>query len=310
MSQSKPFDTVLNSVVGVSLTDWAAYLAGKIAVPLTGAVREDDTDISDQAFSDKVFVIDGPTPYLIHLEFESSSHLKVPARLHEYNSRLTHGSGKPVYSVLMLLRPRAAASDQTGHLVLPGVINDPIHTFRYTVVRVWEESVETFLNAGPAFLPLALLTNEADRDFANAFERFRDRLSRPDIPRILAKDMVGYAYTMCGLRYSPSQIRRFFMGIRNIMEDSETYQELLQECTAKAEAKAEAKVEAAVEAAVLVHEKARSRTLLLKQGGKKFGPADAGTEAAVNAIDDLDRLDRLAVALLDVTTWAELLAVE
>jgi len=30
----------------------------------------------------------------------------------------------------------------------------------------------------------------------------------------------------------------------------------------------------------------------------------------VNAIDDLDRLDRLAVALLDVTTWTELLATE
>lgn len=294
MSQSKPFDTVLNSVVGVSLTDWAAYLAGKIAVPLTGPVREDDTDISDQAFPDKVFAIDGPTPYLIHLEFESSSQLKVPARLHEYNSRLTHGSGKPVYSVLMLLRPRAAASDQTGFFAVPGVIKDTIHTFKYTVVRVWEESVETFLNAGPAFLPLALLTNEADRDFADAFERFRDRSSRPDIPRILVKDVVGYAYTMCGLRYSPSQIRRFFMGIRNIMEDSETYQEILHEGEARG----------------LVREKARSRALLLKMGGKKFGPADAGTEAAVNAIDDLDRLDRLAVALLDVTTWAELLAVE
>lgn len=303
MSKGKPFDTVLNSVAGVSLTDWATYLAGKIAIPLTGPVREDDTDISDQAFPDKVFAIDGPTPYLIHLEFESSSHLKVPARLHEYNSRLTHGSGKPVYSVLMLLRPRATASDQTGHLVLPGVVNDPIHTFRYTVVRVWEESVETFLNAGPAFLPLALLTNEADRDFAAAFDRFRDRLSRPDIPRILVNDVVGYAYTMCGLRYSPSQIVRFFMGIRNIMEDSETYQELLQEGMPKGMAKG-------MQQGRLEGEKARSRLLLLKQGGKKFGPADADTEAAVNAIDDLDRLDRLAVALLDVTTWAELLAVE
>lgn len=86
------------------------------------------------------------------------------------------------------------------------------------------------------------------------------------------------------------------MGIRTIMQDSETVQELLQEGEARGEA------------AALVREKSRSRALLLKQGTKRFGPADAATEAAVNAIDDLDHLDRLAVALLDVTTWAELLA--
>jgi len=44
-------------------------------------------------------------------------------------------------------------------------------------------------------------------------------------------------------------------------------------------------------------------------GAKRFGPADPPTEAFVNAIDDLDRLDRLELALLDVSAWAELLAV-
>lgn len=296
--KGKTFDTTLNTLVDLGLTDWATYLAGKVGVPITGAVGDEDSDLSDQAFPDKVFTVAGPTPYLIHLEFESSSRLGVPGRLHAYNSRLTHKFDKPTYSVLVLLRPRAAASDQSGSLELPGVINDIIHTFRYTVVRVWEESVETLLNAGPAFLPLALLTNEAASDFGAAFDRFRDRLSQPDIPRTLVRDVAGHAFAMCGLRYSADQLRRFFMGVRKIMDDSTTVQELLQEGAAKAEA------------AALVREKARSRALLLKQGTKRFGPADAATEAAVNAIDDLDHLDRLAVALLDVNTWVELLATE
>ncbi len=93
------------------------------------------------------------------------------------------------------------------------------------------------------------------------------------------------------------------MGIRNILEDSETYHELVQEGMAKG-------MQQGMQQGRLQGEKARSRILLLKQGGKKFGPADAATEAAVNAIDDLDHLDRLAVALLDVTTWTELLATE
>lgn len=291
-AKSKTFDTTLNSIVELSPTGWATYLAGKIGVPVTGAVGDDDTDISDQAFPDKVFAVDGPIPYLIHVEFESSSHLGVPRRLHEYNSRLTHGSGKPVYSVLVLLRPRAAASDQTGRFVAPGIVGDTIHTFSYTVVRVWEESVDSFLAAGPAFLPLALLTDEANANFASAFERFRARLSRPDIPGIMLKDVAGYAYTMCGLRYTRDQIRSFFMAIRTILQDSDTVQELLEEGEAKG----------------LEQAKTRARAVLVKQGRKRFGGSDAAAEAAVNAIDDLDRLDRMADALLDVTTWAELVA--
>lgn len=61
MSKNKPFDTVLNSVVSVSQTDWAAYMTRKIPIRLTGPVREDDTDISDQAFPDKVVTVDGPS---------------------------------------------------------------------------------------------------------------------------------------------------------------------------------------------------------------------------------------------------------
>jgi hypothetical protein len=298
MSQpkSKTFDTTLNSLVELSPTGWVNYLAGKIGVPVTGTVSDDDTDISDQAFPDKVFAVDGPIPYLIHVEFESSSHLGVPARLHEYNSRLTHGSGKPVYSVLVLLRPRAAASDQTGRFVVPGIVGDTIHTFLYTVVRVWEESVDSFLSAGPAFLPLALLTDEANIDFASAFDRFRARLSQPDIPGIMLKDVAGYAYTMCGLRYSPNRVRSFFMAIRTILQDSETVQELLEEGEARGIARG------------LERAKTRARALLMKQARKRFGGSDAGAEAALNAIDDLDRLDRMAEALLDVTSWAELLA--
>ncbi len=92
------------------------------------------------------------------------------------------------------------------------------------------------------------------------------------------------------------------MAIRTIMQDSETYQEILQEGLAKGQALAEAEG--------LERAKTRSQTLLLKQGTKRFGTPDAATEAAVNAINDLDRLDCLAVALLDVSTWTELLATE
>lgn len=58
---------------------------------------------------------------------------------------------------------------------------------------------------------------------------------------------------------------------------------------------------------------ARGRTdeakkILLRQGGKRFGPADARMRTAINAIADVERLEQLTERLLDVSSWDELLA--
>ncbi len=63
----------------------------------------------------------------------------------------------------------------------------------------------------------------------------------------------------------------------------------------KAEGKAEGKVEGA-------------RAVLLRQGRKRFGEPDAATVAAVEAISDLARLERMSEAIFDVPGWKELLA--
>jgi hypothetical protein len=81
----------------------------------------------------------------------------------------------PVHSVLVVLRPKANATDQTGALELTGADRTPFLTFRYTVVRVWQETVAGLLAAGPGLAPLAIRTNEAAADLDGVFERFRDR---------------------------------------------------------------------------------------------------------------------------------------
>ena len=56
--------------------------------------------------------------------------------------------------------------------------------------------------------------------------------------------------------------------------------------------------------------KRHARQTLLRQGQSRFGPADAETRAAIEAIDDLDRLDQLLELdrMLKATSWDELLA--
>jgi hypothetical protein len=52
---------------------------------------------------------------------------------------------------------------------------------------------------------------------------------------------------------------------------------------------------------------AQARQTLFRQGQKLFGPADDATEAALNAIDDVQKLDELSERILDVGSWQELL---
>jgi hypothetical protein len=49
-----------------------------------------------------------------------------------------------------------------------------------------------------------------------------------------------------------------------------------------------------------------ARRILLILGQKRFGPADESTMANLNAIDDVQKLDKLIDRVLDVGNWQEL----
>jgi len=51
-----------------------------------------------------------------------------------------------------------------------------------------------------------------------------------------------------------------------------------------------------------------SHRLLLRLGEKRFGAVGEAIEAELRAIRDLDRLERLAIAILTTNSWEELLA--
>lgn len=51
-----------------------------------------------------------------------------------------------------------------------------------------------------------------------------------------------------------------------------------------------------------------AQTILLRQGTKRFGPPTARTWRRIASITSIERLERLAERLLDVTSWQELLS--
>lgn len=281
---SKPFDATLNTLIDAHLADWAAFLSARAGVP-NGPVTPLDTDLSATLQADRLFRVDGSSPAVLHLELESSGRLGIPGELLRYNVAAWAVSDLPVHSVLVLLRPKATASDLTGTLELSGASGMPYLTFRYTVVRVWLETVDTLLAAGPGVAPLALLTNEADADLAAAFGRFRQALRAAQVPDSVERGLLGSTFVLCGLRYDPARVEALYRELSMTLEDSTTYQLILGR-----------------------GEVAATQRLLLLQGQERFGSPTPSTEAALRAVTDRGRLERLVRRVLTATDWSDLLA--
>ena len=56
------------------------------------------------------------------------------------------------------------------------------------------------------------------------------------------------------------------------------------------------------------HGPPEERAILPRPGRKRFGPLSPGAEAALAGITAIERLEALSERLLDVESWAELLA--
>jgi hypothetical protein len=90
------------------------------------------------------------------------------------------------------------------------------------------------------------------------------------------------------LRVPRDSLADLFRGV-TMLEDSSAYQLILDKGLQKGQ--------------VLNYHR-----VLLRQGGRRFGPPSAADEAAVGAITDLDRLGRMTDAILTAASWDELLA--
>ena len=85
------------------------------------------------------------------------------------------------------------------------------------------------------------------------------------------------------------------------MHESSAYDMILEEGVAKG--RIEGRTEGLAEGCI----KGEQR-LILRLGRKRLGQPDEGITAALHAIKDLDRLERLADAVMDTASWQQLLA--
>jgi predicted transposase YdaD len=199
------------------------------------------------------------------------------------------------------LRPKADAANLTGKLAY-GSDDDGVQ-FKYKVIRMWQQPVETFLQGGLGLLPLATLcqmpANKALTDALREVVREIDRRLGKETSHAEAVRLMNASLILTGLRVRKDEAEVVYQGVQN-MSELTAYDEMIEEID---KGIAKGRIEGRIEGEL----RGRIR-LLQRQGRNKFGPPDAATEAALTAIQDLDRLDRLADAVFTATSWQELLA--
>jgi hypothetical protein len=273
------YDPTLKTLVEASPADW---------LPLLGLPRKrvtvEDTDLATVVSGavDKVLRVHAQPEYLLHFDFQSGhDSAMLPPRLRLYNSVLDYRHDRLVLSVAVVLRPEADSPQLTGTLqrALPG--QEPIALLRYRVLRVWHLPVDQLLAGGVGTLPLAPVSDVPQSRVPDVIGRMKERLSQ-ERPR-RAGDLWAATFVLLGLRYSEPFANLLFQEVLG-MEESVTYQAIVRKGRL-----------------------AEARQILFRLGEKRFGSADEATATALNAIDDVRKLDALIDRFLDVGSWQELL---
>jgi predicted transposase YdaD len=284
---AKPFDATLKQLVDAYAADWLTFLRPRLGLPEGTTFEPLDADLSTVSLqADKLFRLTGPAAGLIHLELQASAEADLPDRLLVYNVLAAYRYGGPVQTVVLLLRREANASTITGMLQRRLTNGRLYHEFRYDFVRLWELSAEEFL-AGPlGTLPLAALTDAAAAMLPAVFNRIDDGFGHE--AGAAAGTLRAALYVLLGLRYDRQQIDQLYRGVRG-MEESVTYQAIVEKGSARGR-------------------RELALRIIRRLGREKLGAPDAAAESALAAIDDPDRLERIADRILEAADWADLLA--
>lgn len=292
---AKPFDAATKQLVEIAPVEWLHFLG----LPGTQAEMVDADLAAITTDADRVIQVTAPTRYIVHLEFQTGGDGKVLAeRLLRYNVLLGYRhNSQAVQSVVVLLTRKADSPELSGRITRNKPGGSPYLWFEYGVIRLWQLSPDTLLKSDLAVLPLVPLSNVTRNDLPDVVRKMEARLTKESAPLETVRTLWATTYLLMGVSYSADFVDSLLKGVQQQLENSSTYQALL----AKGEAKGrqEGRQEGRINEA---------RELILRLGGKRFGPPDAQTTAQISQTRDSVQLNVWADRLLEVENWNELLA--
>lgn len=274
---SKPFDATLKDLIRTYPADWLAQLG----VPVTAPPEVLSADLSTVTAAADTLIRVGDL--VVHIDVESGPDDSLARRMLLYNVLAHYHTGLPVRTVVVLLRSNAQRANQTDRLEYEGL------TFRFDIIRVWELPAEELLRAGVGLLPLAVLGRPPagvtrERALPEQVRVIAERVEREADSD--AGKLMTAAYILAGIHVESRVAQSIFTRVL-AMRESGTYLLILEE--------------GAIE---------HLREVILKQGRVRFGEPTEKQAAKLKAIQDLERLDRIAVKLVTAKTWDGLLRVQ
>lgn len=279
----KPFDATLKELITAHPVDWLAQLG----VPITAPPEVLSADLSTVTAAADTLIKVGDL--IVHIDVESGPDELLARRMLLYNVLAHHRTGLPVRSVAVLLRSKAVGggpTDGVEYAPNPGVSE---LRFRFETVKVWEVPAEDWLKGGVGLLPLAVLGKPPPGlSHAQAFEGIAGQI----VERVKdeAKDDVGViltASTILAAMHVPAAFAKEVFNKMIAMHELEGYKFIMNE-------------------GAVLHARKIVRTL----GSARFGEPTEQQANKLDVIDDLERLDRLALAVLTATDWDALLRVK
>lgn len=184
------------------------------------------------------------------------------------------------------MRPDANSSAMTG--TFPQ--DNPLGSnwgFPFTVFRVWEKPVETFLNGPLGLVPFAPLADVQTDDLPKILTAVKDRLDR-DASRSDGEFLRETTFQLLALRYDKVFIHKMreFMTQLDLSQNS-WVQAIRQEGAEYARLE-------------------QIRKDILNLGFEKFGDVPDTARTSVGSVNDLARLEKLLRRVLSVHSWQEL----
>ena len=295
----KPYDNVTRFLNTFDPRAWTNLFGIKAST-----VEARDTDLSTVASqADGLTVIDNH--WALHLENQASYKADMGDRLLEYNVLATKSLKMPVRSVVILLRPEADGPAMNGVVQRHLADNTKYLDFKFEVVRVWEISVDTFLNAGIGVLPFSFIANVPPKSLPSVVDRAKARLRSNKIAENSGGNLDCHRCHH-GLRYPRTTIDNVLRGVGH-MEESVTYQAIIEKGIKKGmergvlqgfqKGRAEGRQEGSL---------AASHSLALKIGTRFLGKPSESILAKLNKITQKSRLEKLALRAPLVSSWDEL----
>ena len=171
---------------------------------------------------------------ILHVEFQRRRDVEMSKRVWEYNAMTTIQYQRLTASFVLYLIPDGNVPDPFYEITWWN--GRRIHNFSYDILKLWELPVEELEQVGrEGLLPLMPLARGG-----RSYKRVDEMIER--LQETGREDLYAMAYSLAALAFRKTEdrawLKRRFSMLKDILEESWAYQEMIEEAQEKATKKA------------------------------------------------------------------------